>query len=202
MSKEKSSVPSRFRNWATIVYPESAPPDWQDILSSYHIPAFISPLHDRDVLPDGTLKKPHYHVLIMFEGVKTREQVVDIFSSFFGVGCEIIQSLIGYARYLCHLDELNKVKYSVDDVISLAGADYYHLTSTSSDRYKSLNAMRQYCADNNVTSFSDFWDYCALHNFEWFKLIADNSAYVMDRYLKSREWTNQKNKDEILKALK
>lgn len=189
MAEKKSSVPKRFRNYATIVYPESAPEGWEEVLSSYHIPAFISPLHDKDKLPDGSLKKPHYHVMIMFDNVKTMEQVKEIFDSFCGVGCEVIQALSGYARYLCHIDNPEKHQYSVDDVRSIAGADYYNLTHTTADRHKALNDMRQYCQDNDIVSFSDFWDYCALNNFEWFKLIADNSAYVMDRYLKARYWT-------------
>lgn len=195
MADKKSSTPKRYRNFSCIVYPESAPEGWEEVLSSYHVPAFISPLHDKDVLPDGTPKKPHYHVLIMFDNVKNPDQVTEIFTSFCGVGCEIIQSVCGYARYLCHLDELNKYHYSIDDVRCIAGADYFNMTHTSADRYKALNDMRQYCMENDIVSFSDFWDYCAVNNYEWFKLIADNSAYVMDRYLKSREWTNQKNKE-------
>ena len=65
----------RYRNFATIVYPESAPSDWINILRSEIIPFFVSPLHDRDILEDGTPKKPHYHVMLMFDGVKTVEQV-------------------------------------------------------------------------------------------------------------------------------
>ena len=40
---EKKSSTGRYRNFATIVYPESAVSDWQEILSSYHVPAFVSP---------------------------------------------------------------------------------------------------------------------------------------------------------------
>ena len=52
----------RTRNFATVIYPESAPSDWKEILNQEFIPAFISPLHDRDTNPTGEPKKPHYHV--------------------------------------------------------------------------------------------------------------------------------------------
>ena len=46
---EKKSIDSRYRNFACVVYPESAPDNWQSILSDHHISAFISPLHDKDI---------------------------------------------------------------------------------------------------------------------------------------------------------
>lgn len=202
MAEKNSSIVKRYRNYASIVYPESVVNGWEEILSSYHIPAFISPLHDKDVNADGTSKKPHYHVMVMFDNVKTPDQAREIFSSFGAVGCEVIQSICGYARYLCHLDEIEKFHYSVDDVRSLAGADYFHITQTSADRHKAIKAMKDFCRDNDIVSFSDFWDYCGENNYQWFKLIADNSAYVMDRYLKAREWTKKKKEEEIFKALK
>ena len=45
----------RFRNFATVVYPESAPADWLTVLDSLHVPAFVSPLHDADVNADNTI---------------------------------------------------------------------------------------------------------------------------------------------------
>lgn len=47
----------RTRNFGTVVYPESAPENWQTILSELCIPCFISPLHDKDINPDGETKK-------------------------------------------------------------------------------------------------------------------------------------------------
>ena len=63
MATEKTSN-KRFRNFATVVYPESAPEGWQETLSEQFVPAFISPLHEKDINPTGEPKKPHYHVLI------------------------------------------------------------------------------------------------------------------------------------------
>lgn len=72
MAAEKTRD-TRVRNFATVVYPESAPENWQDILSRHCVPAFISPLHDKDINPTGEPKKPHYHVVLMFEGKKSLE---------------------------------------------------------------------------------------------------------------------------------
>lgn len=67
---------TRGRNFATMVYPESAPENWREILAGYFIPAFISPLHDKDKNPTGEPKKPHHHVMLMFEGKKAMSRCV------------------------------------------------------------------------------------------------------------------------------
>ena len=54
----------KTRSWSFIVYPESAPSNWIDILNDMHIEIIISPLHDKDTDPDGEVKKAHYHVMI------------------------------------------------------------------------------------------------------------------------------------------
>ena len=111
----------RTRNFATVVYPESAPFNWLEILSDQKVSAFVSPLHDKDINPNGEPKKEHYHVLIMFDSVKTIEQALDLFKLIGGVQyCEQIQSIRGYARYLCHLDNPEKAQYNVDDINSFS----------------------------------------------------------------------------------
>ena len=85
MASEKTTT-ARFRNFATVVYPESAPEKWQETLSEQFVPAFISPLHEKDINPTGEPKKPHFHVIIMFDGIKTTEQAKEIFEKIGGVG--------------------------------------------------------------------------------------------------------------------
>ena len=175
----------RTRNFATVVYPESAPEGWFDILVEHKIPAFVSPLHDKDINPGGETKKPHYHVMIMFDGVKTVEQATDIFKTIGGVGWEIVKSLRGYARYLCHLDNPEKAQYSTDDVLSLCGADYFGTISLVIDKYEGIKAMRAFIKENKMYMFSDFFDYCAEEHQDWFRLLCDNCSYVIKEYQKS-----------------
>ena len=104
----------RTRNFATIVYPESAPENWKTILEEAMVPAFISPLHDKDINPDGEIKKAHFHVILAFDTVKTLEQAQDIISKIGGVGCQPVVSLRGNARYLCHLDNPEKYQHHKD----------------------------------------------------------------------------------------
>lgn len=65
----------RNRIFATVIYPESAPENFKDIISDWHIEAFLSPLHDKDINATGEAKKPHYHLLVKFQGLKSDDQV-------------------------------------------------------------------------------------------------------------------------------
>lgn len=180
--------PKRFRNFATVVYPESAPEGWQDILSEFKVPCFISPLHDLDLNPTGEPKKAHFHVMIMFDGVKTEEQAKEITSSIGGVGLEIVKSIRGYARYLCHLDNPEKAQYLVDDVKSLFGADYTDIIQCPSDRYSIINEILFYVRNSDCDSFADLMDYASENQPTWFRSLCDNSAYIVKEYIKSYSW--------------
>lgn len=182
--KSTSGV-GRTRNFATIVYPESAPENWIDIIRDLHINAFISPLHDEDLNPDGEKKKPHFHVLCIFDSVKTNKQFLEIASTFGGVGQEKVNSIRGYARYLCHLDNPEKHRYSEDDIITIGCEDYFDLISLPTDKYANIREMIDFIQVNQITVFSDLLEWCANNNENWFRCLCDNGTYVIKEYLKS-----------------
>ncbi|MDF9661329.1 Rep family protein, partial [Bacillus cereus] len=49
--KSSNSKDERTRNWTFIVYPESTPENWREIINDLHTPWIESPLHDKDVNP-------------------------------------------------------------------------------------------------------------------------------------------------------
>ena len=188
MSSTKSNN-KRTRNFATVVYPESAPENWLDIISSQHVPCFISPLHDKDF--DGTgehPKKPHYHVLVTYDSVKTSEQAQSFFESFGGVGLEIVNSSRAYARYLCHLDNPEKAQYSIDDVKCFGGTDYRNLIGCAADKAKAIKEMIQYIEENDITCFSDLALMSSIDRSDWFDCLINSGAYFIKEYIKSRTW--------------
>lgn len=191
MSEKISTVDKRARNFATIVYPESAPENWIDILSEYHIPVFISPIHDKDKNPTGEPKKPHYHVITMYDGKKSVNQAKEVFSSINGVGCEIVSTIRGMARYLCHLDNPEKEQYCIDDVICLCGADYLSTIGLPTDKYKAIGEMMDYCKDNDIIAYCDLMESARMFHPDWFRVLCDSSSIVMINYLKSLSWKNE-----------
>lgn len=177
----------RTRNWATIVYD---PLDsWLDKLKDHNVPFFVSPLHDSDVSSDGQPKKPHYHVLLMFDGVKTKQQAAEIFDTISGVGCERVSSLRGYARYLCHLDDMDKHQYSPNDVICYgATADYVGVIGLPTDRYDAIADMMDWVDREHCISYARLLRYAKANNEIWFRCLCDNATMVMREYIKSFTW--------------
>jgi len=178
----------RRRNFATVVYPESASDNWIEVLGELCIPAFISPLHDQDVNPTGEIKKAHYHVILMFEGKKSQEQVREILEKINGVGIEEVQSLRGYARYLCHLDNPEKAQYNVDDVVCVGGADYTSIIDLPKNRYKAIKEMMAYCTEHDIYAYSDLLEYASENHMDWFRVLCDSGTIVIKEYLKSKSW--------------
>ena len=182
---EKKSKEARTRNYATVVYPESAPENWKQLLEDFKIPCFISPLHDKDINPTGEPKKPHYHVMLMFEGVKTKLQAIEVFSAFGGVGCEVINSIRGYARYLCHLDNPEKAQYDPYKVQQFGGASYMDSIGTMADKAKAIREMIDFISKNDFRYFNKFLDWCSINQSEWFDCLLNSGAYVIREYIKS-----------------
>lgn len=187
----KSRGSGRTRNYATVVYPESAPTDWFRIAGELKIPMFISPLHDKDLNPTGEPKKPHYHVMIMFEGVKTKEQAAEVFDQIGGVGCEIVQSVRGYARYLCHLDNPDKAQYNVDDVRCFGGADYTDIIGLAIDKYKAIGEMLDFLDLHVDMTYYELLMYAREERFDWFRVLCDSGTYVIKEAIKSRKYDVQ-----------
>ena len=186
----KKESPSRTRNYATIVYPESAPENWREILADLHIPVLISPLHDKDVTPDGEIKKAHYHVIIMYGGVKTTAQAEAIIKKIGGVGVVPINHLPAYARYLIHLDDPDKAQYDVHDVTALSGADYDAITYIPADDLSCIVDMLQFINVNQISSFSVFADYMCIGAQRMVaRTCTQKNIILFLQYLKSATWT-------------
>lgn len=176
----------RTRNFAFLVYPDSAPAGWIETLQETHVEGFVSPIHDGDSNPDNTQKKTHYHVMIMYSSVKTRKQAAELRDSVGGVGWENVASARGYARYLCHLDNPEKAQYNPEDVIELGGACYADMIRRPADAVKAVREMMCYIRENNVLFYSDFVDYCADERPEWFETLVTRNTYAVYTYIKAR----------------
>lgn len=187
----------RTRNWSTIIYPKqteeeetTCPENWASILGELGLKCAVSPLHDRDVTETGEKKKPHRHVLIAFDGVKTRQQAKEVFDRIGGVGAEPVNSLYGMTRYLTHEDNPEKAHYSTIDVLTFGGFEYRRYASTKEDEEKQtlsqMGEIFQSIEEFSLYSFSDLADYLLQEKPELFSCYRKN-AYFFANYLKSKQ---------------
>lgn len=184
MNKEKST---RSRNWTIVVYPESLPVNWLKILDDLHIEYILSPLHDKDLNADNMPKKAHYHLLLMFGGVKSFEQVKEITEQLNAPIPQRCHNSKALVRYMCHLDNPDKHQYNVADIKGYGGVDVAELLRpTSSERYELIREMIIFVKTENITEYKDLVDYAMMNRFDdWLPLLADNCTYMLGQYIKS-----------------
>lgn len=184
---------TRTRNWSCIVYPESAPEHWRDFLDDLHIEWVESPLHEFDTNPTGEVKKAHWHILLMFGGVKSYDQVMEAIQPLNCPAPQRCHNAKSMVRYFAHLDNPDKFQYNITDIVAHGGVDVADLLKPSSaERYTIIRDMCDYCAMEGITEFYELMDYAMAEKFDtWFPLLCDNSAYVVNQYIKSnreRAW--------------
>ena len=146
----------KSRYWAFILYPDSAPDFWLELLESYHLPMAISPLHDMDLNSDGEYKKAHYHVLIAYGNSTTQSNIDRISKMVNGSMAIPVMSLKGYFRYLTHKDNPEKYQYDEKQIKMLSGfdpSDYW--SYTAEEEMKMKIEIRQQIKDNKIY---EYWD--------------------------------------------
>lgn len=104
-----------------ICYPESIPKPINEIIIDLqnrgNVGAYAYILHDSDLLDDGGLKKPHYHLYLEF----MKQQNPNSVAKMFGVASELIQNVSsknGFISYFIHAFDKDKYQYNIDDVIT------------------------------------------------------------------------------------
>lgn len=199
---KKRKKESRQRHYAFIVYEDSSPADWIERLKALHVEGLISPCHDKDVNPDGSAKKKHWHVLLTFQGLKSRAQIDEIREKTLGPdfnrAFEEVNSLRGYGRYLVHADNPEKAQYSRKDVTCLGGVDYDAVCALPSDDVAALAQIFEYIREKGIRYFSDFMLECSKSNQEWFSMLCTRKSFVVCAFIKSEA---AKAKDEEKAAI-
>ena len=200
----------RTRNWTAVVYPDDVAADWVEKIDG--VKWVQSPLHDQDLNPDGSHKKSHFHILLMFSAVKTFQQVFDYLAARFGTtetaaaddseaqtAAAGRRSIIGVAlpqmvsdrsalvRYFAHLDNPSKHQYNVSDIVAHGGADVLELLQHNKREIACmLIDIEQFIDDNNITELCDLSMKLRGYNIEWYLIVTTQHTYYFNAYLRSR----------------
>lgn len=145
------------RSWAFVMYPESMPNDWKEIVTEIGLPMAISPLHDKDLDPTGEKKKPHYHCIVYYENATTQNNVKTNVCERLNATIPIkLESMRGMYRYHIHLDNPEKYQYDDRDRTFLNGFDIdlaNKLTRTEINRR--IREIHKFINDNNILEYID-----------------------------------------------
>lgn len=199
MAGKKTTKDDRARNWVAVVYPESAPENWREVLDDEHIEWVESPLHDQDVDANGEVKKPHWHVLFAYDGKKTFDQVKELTDAINAPIPQKCASMRGAVRYMAHLDNPDKVQYPVAGIVAHGGFDLaLALKPTAGARHEVLKQIIAYIRDEKITEFADLMFYSMEERpDDWFPLLCDSSTLMLAELIKS-QWRKRKGENERL----
>lgn len=186
----------RSRNWTLVLYPDDLPEDWAECLDEKCIKWICSPCHDKDLNADGQPKKAHYHLLMMFDNVKSKEQVCSLFKELYGSSDN--DSIIGVAtpqicsdkcalvRYMAHLDNPSKYQYDVADIKGHCGADPSEIMRyNQTETLDMMIAIEEYIEENVVTELCDLSRMIRYDHPEWYSLMATKCTLYFSSYIRS-----------------
>lgn len=188
MPKEKSSGGNvKKRNWCFLVYPDSAPDNWRELLQKTGLQFTVSPLHDKDVNPDLTLKKSHYHVIVVYSGPTSFNVVRSLTSRLNAPIPQPLEQIRGYYRYFSHKDNPEKAQYDEHDITTGNGfsiSDFVELSKGEITHYK--KSLQKLIRDADILEYSDFMDLLQDSDMDNEYEIASNNTYFFEKYISSR----------------
>lgn len=183
----KESGNKRYRQWSTILYPESAAENWRSLLDEQHIQYIVSPLHDKDVNPDGEVKKEHWHIAFVFDGVKSYDQVLYLTELINAVSPQRVLSLRGLVRYFAHLDNPEKFQYNVDQIECHNGIDIDEcLKQTCTEKHQILRDILYFIEEKDIREFWDLLIMVEEYHPEWLDLLMEGYTLFINSALTSR----------------
>lgn len=187
MAQKNIKNNKKGRIWAFVAYPESAPSDWIERLRLSGLKIAISPLHDADLNADESEKKPHWHIIAVWENPTTYNVALGLAKKVKGTNPIRLEQIRGYYRYLSHEDNPEKAQYDKNEIIHLNSfniADFIELTRREVLNFK--NEIVDIIEGNDLTEYYDL--IMLLKSFERADLweVASNNTLFFNSILKSR----------------
>lgn len=209
----------KHRYFAIIVYPESLPENWKELLENMGRPVAISPLHNLDKVEnpvaDGhEYKKAHYHVLWIEANPITVDAVRNKFKRVLGTNAvnhvEIVDSVEHYYNYLTHESKdairKNKHKYDAKDIVKLNDFDIdRYVTLDASDKADLLRQVLDLIVEHKFCNVIMIDRYIMEHAGEpnaisvrnWMDLLT-NKGHVIDSFTRGVYQERQLEREERL----
>ena len=178
------------RAWAFVMYPESMPEDWVDIIQRTGLPMAISPLHDMDVNPTGDPKKEHYHVICYYDNPTTCNNVYENVCKKLNATIPIkLESIRGMYRYHIHIDNPEKYQYNDIDRQFFNGFDVGQVNSlTKTEELKVLRNILSFIRVNDITEYKELLE--TLDDNDLIDMLEISmrscNAFVLNTYICSR----------------
>lgn len=175
------------RYWAFCGYPESLPDNWKDILTQTGLPVAISPLHDKDLNATGEVKKPHYHIILCYNGPTALSVVEKITKALAQPNPQALENVKGYYRYLTHKDNPEKAQYDESNIETLNGFNIADFTDlTRSEVLEIKKRLQSIIRESGIIEYADLMDLLLDSDMSVEYEIASNNTFFFEKYITSR----------------
>ena len=169
----------KARTWGMVVYPQSAPEDCVELLRETYIQFAVSPLHDKDVNPDGEIKKEHWHVILIWDGPVTQNAALKIAEKVNAPQPVKLESVRGAYRYFTHMDNPEKYQYDEKDIKIYNGFDISnYIALTREEKYEAISRIKRIIIDENITEYIDLLSLLEEMDYNLFKVACDNTFTI------------------------
>lgn len=179
------------RNWAFVLYPESAPSDWREQLQLTGLQCAVSPLHDKDVNPDGEPKKAHYHIIVCYSGPTSFNVVKGLTDKLNQPIPIALEQVKGYYRYFTHKDNPEKYQYNESEISTINGFnifDFVELTRSEVNKIKS--ELIELIQTMHFIEYYAFVCYVKANLSSEYLDVANNNTMLFSTLLKSARHSN------------
>jgi hypothetical protein len=189
------------REWTFVLYPESAPEDWRDIIRQRGLVAASSPLHDRDINADGTPKKPHHHVILVYDGPTTYNNVLTFCQGELkGTVPKVLDSPRGMYTYFTHEDNPEKAQYEKCDIEHFNGFNITDLCMLkASEIFEIKKRVLEFIDDNDIIEYADLVRCLMLAEMKDELQVTMDSTFFFDKYITSRRNSYGRLEDKVSK---
>lgn len=194
---KKDEVKSKY--WTAIVYEDSAPEDWRDVLKISGLRCAISPYHDKDINPTGEPKKPHWHVILCWDGPTTYNNARKFVQNELNTPIpKELKSVRGMYNYFSHKDNPEKAQYDeklIEHINGFCLAEFVELTRGEVNEAikRAFNIIR----DVGITEYSGLLDFLEDNGYgdEWD--VVKNNVILFNTYITSRRYAEQRSAENI-----
>ena len=193
---------TKKRNWCFILYEDSAPANWKELLQKTGLEIAISPLHNKDLDATGEPKKPHYHIILLFPGPTSGSVVWDLVVGQLNQPIPIpLEGVRGMYRYFTHKDNADKYQYSEKDIEVINGFDINaYADLTSADKSKIKTELIKLIRERIITEYADFIDALIELDKDDYLYIGTTNTVFFNSYITSirHKIRNEQNKNYYL----
>ena len=175
--KDPKSI--RGKHWCFVLYPESAPSNWIELLNLSGIAWSCSPLHCDDLNADCTVKKPHYHIILVWRNDTTYNAVKQFtYGELNSTVPMVLKSPLGYYRYFTHEDNPEKAQYNKKDIISGNGFDISDYAKLTKAQLTEMHFnLTQIVVMEQLNNYADVCMMAASMGFDEYEMVVSHTIH-------------------------